>query len=136
MSGPVLSIRNTSNPMVELTPSQLRASTIIERALVAGNLVFLTSHPGRGRTTVLRHLHMLTGGAFISARNFIEASAARHPLSLEEALYASLHDALVGNEYVYVDDLDLVLGATSSCHFYPRGSFVEVPMLELSESTV
>jgi len=98
--------------------------------------MLLSSPPGRGRTTILRKLHEETGGGFITAKNFIETSSERHPLSLEETLYTAVITSLRGNEIVYVDDIDLIHEATSSCHFYPRGSYVETALLELSDAAL
>jgi transitional endoplasmic reticulum ATPase len=116
-----------------LTPAQESALRALKQGISAGNLLLLRSHTGRGRTTVLRHLHQETGGGFIASKQFLEHSGARHPLSLEEALHAAVATALEAHEFVYVDDIDLIHDATSSCHFYPRGQYVETAMLELTE---
>ena len=95
--------------------------------------MLLSSAAGRGRTTVLRKLHEETGGGFVTSRDYIESSSGRHPLSLEETLYAVVSKALAEHSTVYVDDTDLIHDATSSCHFYPRGQYVETALLALSE---
>ena len=120
--------------MIQLIPAQEAAHKVLKYAFSAGNLMLLRSQSGRGRTTVLRKLHEETGGGFVSAKDFIETSSARHPLSLEETLYAAVTGALRQNEFVYVDDVDLIHEATSSCHFYPRGRYVETTLLELSDA--
>jgi transitional endoplasmic reticulum ATPase len=119
--------------MAQLTPAQKIAYNVLKQALKAGDLLLLNSHAGRGRTTVLRHLQQETGGGFVTAKEFIETSGARHPLSLEEALHAAVATALDEHDIVYVDDVDLIHDATSSCHFYPRGQYVETAMLELAD---
>src|SRR6266567_2387818 len=119
--------------MPQLTPAQEIAYNVLKQALNAGDLLLLTSHPGRGRTTVLRHLQRETGGGFVTSKEFLETSGARHPLSLEEALHTAVATALDEHDIVYVDDVDLIHDATSSCHFYPRGQYVETAMLELAE---
>lgn len=116
-----------------LTPAQEIAYGQLKLALKAGNLLLLTSHAGRGRTTVLRRLQQETGGGFVTAKEFLENSGARHPLSLEEALHSAVAAALDEHDVVYVDDVDLIHDATSSCHYYPRGQYVETAMLELAE---
>src|SRR5215468_5526853 len=121
--------------MFRLTPAQDTALRTLKYALTAGNLLLLTSHTGRGRTTVLRRLHSETGGGFISSKDFLEHSGVRHPLALEEALHGVVAAALAAHDVVYVDDVDLIHGATSSCHFYPRGNYLETAMLELTELT-
>jgi len=119
--------------MPRLTPAQEIAYNVLKQALNAGDLLLLTSHPGRGRTTVLRHLQRETGGGFVTSKEFLETSGARHPLSLEEALHTAVATALDEHDIVYVDDVNLIHDATSSCHFYPRGQYVETAMLELAE---
>ena len=96
-------------------------------------MVYLRCPHGRGRTTILQTLHAETGGAFVTAKDFISASAKRHPLSLEETLHSVVSEALQDNEIVYVDDVDLIHDATSSCHFYPRGKYIETTLLALSD---
>lgn len=119
--------------MIRLTPAQESAYQVLRQSLKAGNLLLLTSYAGRGRTTVLRRLQQDTGGGFVTSKEFLESSGARHPLSLEEALHAAVAGALEEHNIVYVDDVDLIHDATSSCHFYPRGQYVETAMLELAE---
>lgn len=122
--------------MTRLIPAQRAAYDVLNYAAKVGNLLLLTSPGGRGRTTVLRKLHEDSGGGFVTSRDFIETSAARHPLSLEETLFQSVTAALKNNQIVYVDDIDLIHEATSSCHFYPRGRYVETALLELSDTAM
>jgi hypothetical protein len=119
--------------MTKLIPAQESAYRILKYAFDAGGLLLLMSHTGRGRTTILRKLQEETGGGFVTAREFIETSVNRHPLSLEETLYSAVAASLRENKIVYVDDIDLIHEATSSCHFYPRGQYLETAMLELSD---
>jgi hypothetical protein len=122
--------------MIQLIPAQQAAYHVLRAALEAGSLSLLSSPAGRGRTTVLRKLHEETGGGFVTGKDFIETSAARHPLSLEETLYSAVTAALRGNDVVYVDDIDLIHDATSSCNFYPRGKYIETALLELSDAAL
>jgi len=122
--------------MIRLIPAQTAAYDTLKCALKAGSLVLLSSHPGRGRTTILRRCHQDTGGGFVTGKDFIETSAQRHPLSLEETLYSVVAKALEQHQMVYVDDIDLIHDATSSCHFYPRGQYVETALLELSDAAL
>src|SRR5271155_1730244 len=119
--------------MIELIPAQNPPYRVLRYALKAGDLLLLTSVSGRGRTTVLKKLHEETGGAFINSKDFIESSGERHPLALEEAFHDRVLSALRDNRTVYVDDADLIHEATSTCHFYPRGSYIEAALLDLSE---
>jgi hypothetical protein len=119
--------------MIQLIPAQNPAYRMLRYALDAGDLLLLTSVSGRGRTTVLKKLHQETGGAFINSKDFIAGSAERHPLALEEAFHSCVLSAFRDNKTIYVDDADLIHEATSRCHFYPRGSYIEAALLELSE---
>jgi transitional endoplasmic reticulum ATPase len=120
--------------VVQLIPSQEAAYRVVKYGLAAGNLLVLRSHGGRGRTTVLRKLHEELGGGFVSAKDFIETSMQRHPLSLEETLYSAITSALNQHQIVFVDDVDLIHEATSSCHFYPRGRYIETTLLALADA--
>lgn len=117
--------------MTKLTPSQQAAYDSLKLAMNAGNLIYLRCPHGRGRTTILRKLHEETGGAFVTAKDFVEVSATQHPLSLEETLHSVVAKSLRDHEIVYVDDIDLIHEATSSCHFYPRGQYIETTLLAL-----
>src|SRR5262245_8419234 len=108
----------------------------LSHASNAGSLMLLSSPSGRGRTTVLRKLHAEMGGGFVTGKDFIETSAARHPLFLEDTLYSAVIGSLKENQIVFVDDIDLIHDATSSCHFYPRGQYVETALLELSDAAL
>lgn len=119
--------------MAQLTPSQNAAYNSLKLAMNAGSLLYLRCPHGRGRTTILRKLRTETGGAFITAKDFIAVSGTRHPLSLEETLDSVVAAALDDHEIVYVDDIDLVHEATSGCHFYPRGHYLETAVLSLCE---
>jgi transitional endoplasmic reticulum ATPase len=122
--------------MIQLIPAQESAYSVLKYASNAGNLMLLHSASGRGRTTILRKLHGEMGGRFVTGKDFIETSTARHPLSLEETLYSAVITALSDNRIVYVDDIDLIHNATSSCHFYPRGKYLETALLELSDAAL
>ena len=119
--------------MIQLIPAQESALRVLNYARQVGNLLLLTSASGRGRTTVLRKLHEEMGGGFVTCKDFIEISTTRHPLSLEETLHSAVAGSLKTNDAVFVDDIDLIHNATSSCHFYPRGQYVETALLDLSD---
>jgi len=120
--------------MIKLVPAQESAFRVLNYARTAGSLLLLTSaSSGRGRTTVLRKLHEEMGGGFVTCKDFIETSTIRHPLSLEETLHSAVIGSLKANEVVFVDDIDLIHNATSSCHFYPRGQYIETALLDLSD---
>src|SRR5215472_17313540 len=123
-------------PMLQLIPAQDSAYRVLKFAFNAGSLLLLTSATGRGRTTVLRKFHEEMGGGFVTCKDFIETSTARDPLSLEETLHSAVIGSLKTNDVVFVDDVDLIHNATSSCHFYPRGQYVETALLDLSDAAL
>src|SRR5262249_10136240 len=122
--------------MIQLIPAQESAFRVLKYASNAGSLMLLSSSSGRGRTTVLRKLHAEMGGGFVTGKDFIETSAARHPLSLEETLYSAVIGSLKEHQNVIVDDIDQIHDPTSSFHFYPRGQYVETALLELSDAAL
>jgi hypothetical protein len=86
---------------------------------------------GRGKTTVLRELHKQVGGAFLNMKDFVEASAGKHPLALEETLYQLIVDALKAHPLVIVDDVHLLDLFSAGCHFYPRSGYFNSIMMGL-----
>ena len=61
-----------------------------------------------GKTRILRALFAKTGGAYLTSREFVEASAQRDPLSLDETIYGVLQQALEAHDTVIVDDFQFV----------------------------
>ena len=69
------------------------------------------STPGAaGKTAILQALFARTGGVYLTSREFVEASAHRDPLSLDETVYGVLTQALETHDTVIVDDFQLVSG--------------------------
>jgi len=116
---------------IGLCPAQKRASDALGTGVGAGSILRLWSGTGRGKTTVLRELHRQAGGAFISMKDFVEVSATRHPLALEETLYHLIMQALKANPMVIVDDVHLLDLYSSGCHFYPRSGYFNSIMMGL-----
>jgi transitional endoplasmic reticulum ATPase len=113
----------------DLSPTQRDAYDRLVAALPAGNIFDLRSKPGRGRSTILSLIHAAKGGAFLTARNFVESLNKRHPLALEEALYEVLLDALREHDCVIVDDFHVATAVTrGGCSFYPRNGLLNAPM--------
>lgn len=98
-------------------------------AVQIGPIVHCSCRTGRGRSTVLSHLHRELGGQFLSIKDFVDSTQDRHPLALEDGLYTVLMDALRQNECVILDDFHLATAATQGCHFYPRAGFLDAPMM-------
>lgn len=78
-----------------LSPVQQSAAAALLEGLSVGGVLALLGEAGTGKTTILRHLHALRGGAFVVVREFAQGLRA-----IEDALHA--HDLLL------VDDLHLV----------------------------
>jgi len=101
-----------------------------------GSILRVWGGTGRGKTTVLQELHREVGGAFLSMREFVEASAQKHPLALEETLYHLIMDALKANPLVIVDDIHLLDLFSAGCHFYPRSGYFNSIMMGLCTYTL
>jgi ATP-dependent 26S proteasome regulatory subunit len=116
---------------VQLCPAQKRAFDSLRAGVQVGSILRVWGGTGRGKTTVLRELHKETGGAFLNMKEFVEASADRHPLALEETLYRLIMDALKANPLVIVDDVHLLDLFSAGCHFYPRSGYFNSIMMGL-----
>lgn len=121
----------TDHETIRLCPAQQRAFDSLSAGLAVGTILRLQGGLGRGKTTVLRRLHHQTGGAFINARDFVEATEKNHPLALEETAHRMLIDALKSQPVVYVDDLHLIDLYSAGCHFYPRTGYFNTAMMAL-----
>lgn len=88
------------SPPLSLLPAQKKALDGLVRALDAQHVAVLTGRPGYGKTTVLRALHGKTGGAYLTSREFVEASLGNHPLALDETIWTVLKMALDANDAV------------------------------------
>src|SRR5213594_472154 len=93
---------------IKLCPAQKTAFDYLSAGLQLGSILRVWGGTGRGKTTVLRELHKQVGGAFLNMKEFVEASATKHPLALEETLYTLVMDALKTNALVIVDDVHLL----------------------------
>src|SRR5690349_12182505 len=113
-----------------LCPAQQSAFEGLSHGLEVGTILRLWGGVGRGKTTVLRQLHEKVGGAFLNTKDFVEASADKHPLALEETLYNLIMEALKAHPIVIVDDIHL-LDLASGCHFYPRSGYFNPIMMGL-----
>lgn len=116
----------------ELTPAQRCAFDSADHALSIGAVVHLSGGTGRGKSTVLRHLHRKLGGGLLSCTDLLDRADGQHPLSLEESFYRLVIAALRENDIVLVDDFDVLQQVLAGCHFYPRARYVESPMSALT----
>jgi transitional endoplasmic reticulum ATPase len=121
----------SKNSDFSLCPAQKRAFDYLSMGLEVGSILRLSGGVGRGKTTVLKELHQKVGGAFLNLKDFVEASAQKHPLALEETLYQLLFDALKSQPLVIMDDVHLLDLYSSGCHFYPRSGYFNSIMMGL-----
>jgi replication-associated recombination protein RarA len=112
--------RMSNQARLHLCPAQKRAFDSLIAGVQVGSILRVWGGTGRGKTTVLRELHKHVGGAFLNMKEFVEASATKHPLALEETLYRLIMDALNAHSLVLVDDVHLLDLYSAGCHFYPR----------------
>ena len=115
-----------------LSPVQRETLEHLETQLEARHVVVLTARAGKGKTQILRALHARTGGAYLTSREFVEASADQNPLALEETVYAVLRDALENHETVIVDDFQFVSTVLCCSHVYPRTGFIGAVLLPVA----
>jgi ATP-dependent 26S proteasome regulatory subunit len=115
-----------------LSPTQRAALSVLEHQLTGHNVAVLSGHHGTGKTRILGALHAKTGGAYLTTREFIEASAERNPLALDETIYVVLSRALEQHQAVIVDDFHFVALVTCCTHAYPRQNFLAAALLPLA----
>src|SRR5947207_1205532 len=120
--------------LMELTlcPAQQTAFDALTAALADGNVFVLSGGTGQGKTTVLRAVHRQTGGAYLAARDFLDAMRSRHPLAIEEAFEEIVLAALQANDFVVVDDLNLITDVVGGCGAYPRAGLINAPLTTVS----
>ena len=120
---------NQSN--IQLCPAQERTFDLLLAGIQLGSVFRVWSGTGRGKTTVLRQLHKQVGGAFLSMKEFVAASATKHPLALEETFFHLIIDALKDHPLVIVDDIHLLDLYSAGCYFYPRSGYFNSVMMAL-----
>jgi hypothetical protein len=69
----------------------------------------------------------------LGAGNILDAMDGGHPLSMEEAFFKVVWDALTANELVIMDDLHLLADVVAGgCHHYPRNGLLKIPLTVLT----
>ena len=118
-------------PSLQLCPAQKRAYESLLAGFKVGSILRLWGGVGRGKTTILGELHKQIGGAFVNMKDFVEASAVKHPLALEETLYQLIINTLKAQPVVIVDDVHMLDLFSAGCHFYPRSGYFNSTMMAL-----
>src|SRR5437899_6134205 len=116
---------------IQLCPAQKQAFDSLLAGVELGSILRVWGGTGRGKTTILREFHGRVGGAFLNMKEFVEASATKHPMALEETLYQLIMDALKANPLVIVDDVHLLDLSSGGCHFYPPVGYFNSIMIEV-----
>ena len=117
---------------VALSPTQQNAFNALERELAGHHVAVLSGHHGTGRTSILRALQARTGGTYLTTREFVEASAQRNPLALDETIYGLLSTALEKSQTVIVDDFHYIYMVSCCTNAYPRQNFLVAALLPLA----
>jgi len=124
--------RNKVDKTSNLTPAQATAFEKLQEQLDAFGAAILMARPGMGKTQILRALHAKMGGAYLTSKEFIEASSKRDPLALDETIYGVLDAALDAHDVVIADDFQLVSYVACCVHAYPRQNFLGAAMVPLA----
>jgi SpoVK/Ycf46/Vps4 family AAA+-type ATPase len=115
-----------------LTPAQQTAADELMAALPAGNVFLLRAKAGMGRTSVLRYVHSVRGGALLDAGSFVDSLLDGKTGDIEEALFRMVNAALDENDFVLMDDLHLITRMTEACD-YPRTYLLDAVLTALLE---
>ncbi len=122
---------NTNKSQIQLCPAQQSALEAVLKGAQIGSILRVCGGVGRGKTTVLKEVHRQLGGAFLSMKEFVDASRPNHPMALEETLYTLVLGALKSHPVVILDDLHLIDLYSSGCHFYPRTGYLNAVIMGL-----
>ncbi len=117
--------------MTPLCPAQQRAFNGVRHGLSLVNVLALSGGEGSGKTTVVTALRDTTGGVVLTLKDVVESMRSRHPLSIEEAYYQLVLDALARHEHVYIDDVNEIASVVGGCGSYPRAGFLESALAAL-----
>ena len=125
---------------VQLCPAQQRAFDELAAALDRGSIACLRGSQSRGKSTILRALFSRTGGAYLTAREYVEAGLTRDPLAIQESFFALVLNKMErGAECVYLDDLGRLISMLADRRdgsAYPRQGYFELTMKALCEHAI
>jgi transitional endoplasmic reticulum ATPase len=111
-----------------LSPSQEKTYTAALGDIADTGLVAIWGSSGLGRTTILKALHVETGGAFLSMQDYVERMAGTHPLAFEETFQDFVLSALKKDRIVFLDDVHLLSSVVCCGYMYPRKDFLNSPL--------
>jgi transitional endoplasmic reticulum ATPase len=117
--------------MITLSPVQQRAYEELLAVLQPGVCATLVAGAGAGKSTILRAAHASLGGAWLDARDLVEAAEQVHPLALEDGFYRRVSAALNEHDAVFVDDFHLVGLVTAMGQLYPRHQWIFAALVAL-----
>lgn len=118
--------------MTKLSPAQKLSYDYLLNALALGSFVTVQGKTGRGKTTLLRHLHSEKKSKYLDTREYVERMSSKNPFQMEEVLEEMLRNAMKESDVVIMDDIDMIYDVICGCDhfdFYQRKKFVE-PVFE------
>lgn len=122
-----------------LCPAQRAAFRKLLDGHAVANILCLNAGDGMGKTTLLRALHEVVGGQFLTIREFVEDMHGQHPLALEETFTRLLFDALASHDTVIVDDLHLITSVVNGGYCsaaYPRSGYLNAGITAATAYTI
>lgn len=122
--------------MKKLSPVQQTALNGLRRSLSINPIALLAGDNGSGKTTILQELQRETRGRLLTLADLSSAMREKHPLALEETFEQIVLAALQEDDFVIIDDVDVLEGVVSGCGgAYPRPSWLSAPAIALCRFT-
>ena len=112
---------------VALTPAQAELAGNAIKSISAASVCLLKATPGKGKTTVLRHLESKLPAVYIDAQPLIELLRERSPAAMEETFTEVMERAIDRSDLVLVDDFHLIVAIAEGFN-YPRTSLLELAL--------